>query len=213
MDIYEALNLVESFSKGAITNRISGLEFDLRSKKMLDVIDLLHKENIDKGVVEAAFQIKHASAQINVIIHAIGILISLPRILEENETIESVSLGAGNTGRKFDLITNMRVAEFKFIEWQGGSESIRQNNLFYDFFALAELNSTKKRYLYLLGIEKALKFLKGNRSLKSVLSKNQSIDDQFKTQYNNQYKVVSDYYSANQEKVEIVDLQKIIPIR
>jgi hypothetical protein len=36
------------------------------------------------------------------------------------------------TGRSFDLETSDRVAvaEFKFIRWQGGPESIRQNQLF-----------------------------------------------------------------------------------
>lgn len=43
----------------------------------------------------------------------------LPHILEPDERVESVSLGAGNTGRDFDLETNVRVAEFKFIHWRG----------------------------------------------------------------------------------------------
>jgi hypothetical protein len=43
------------------------------------------------------------------------------------------------TGRSFDLETSYRVAvaEFKFIRWQGGPESIRQNQLFKDFYLLA----------------------------------------------------------------------------
>ena len=43
------------------------------------------------------------------------------------------------TGRSFDLETSCRVAvaEFKFIRWQGDPESIRQNQLFKDFYLLA----------------------------------------------------------------------------
>jgi hypothetical protein len=43
------------------------------------------------------------------------------------------------TGRSFDLETSYRVAvaELKFIRWQGGPESIRQNQLFKDFYLLA----------------------------------------------------------------------------
>jgi hypothetical protein len=59
-------------------------------------------------------------------------------ILRPGEVIDCVSLGAGNTGRAFDLETNLRIAEFKFIHWQGGPESIRQNSLFKDFYEMAE---------------------------------------------------------------------------
>jgi len=209
--ILEALRLVESFSTIPITNRIADLEFDLQSKKRSDIVEQLLKESIDRNLVQASFQVKRAAAQINVIIHAVGILVSLPHILAEDETVESLSLGAGNTGREFDLITDQRVAEFKFIEWQGGSESIRQNSLFYDFFTLAEHESNRKRFLYLLGTDEALRFLKGNRSLKSVFSKNRKISDEFATRHNNQFKVVSDYFKAKRDRVEIVDLQKLIP--
>lgn len=68
--------------------------------------------------------------KVNVVIHALGILLCLPHILEADGTVQYVSLGAGNTGRQFDLETDRRVAEFKFIQWQGGPESIRQNSLF-----------------------------------------------------------------------------------
>ena len=65
--------------------------------------------------------------------------------------IEYVSLGAGNTGRAFDLETNQRIAEFKFIHWQGGPESIRQNSLFKDFYEMAEYDTRKQKFLYVLG--------------------------------------------------------------
>ncbi len=211
MDILDALRLVESFSTSSITNRISVLEFDLRTKKQSDIVERLLKENIDNQLVQAAFKVKRVAAQINVIIHAVGILVSLPHILAVDETIESLSLGAGNTGREFDLTTDKRVAEFKFIEWQGGSESIRQNSLFYDFFTLAEQESNRKRFLYLLGTDEALKFLRGNRSLKSILNKNRTISDQFVFRYSNEFNVVSDYYKAKRDCVEIVDLRKLIP--
>jgi hypothetical protein len=77
---------------------------------------------------------------VNVAIHALGILLALPEILEVlevGEVVEELSLGAGNTGRAFDLVTNVRVAEFKFIKWRGGAEAIRQNGLFVDVFHLA----------------------------------------------------------------------------
>jgi hypothetical protein len=155
--------------------------------------------------------VKRAAAQINVIIHAFGILVSLPHLLNEDEVVESLSLGAGNTGREFDLTTDQRVAEFKFIEWQGGPESIRQNSLFYDFYTLAEHDSNRRRLLYLLGTDEALKFLRGNRALNSVLSKNRKISDDFAARYGERFKVVSEYYKARRDRVELEDLQKLLP--
>jgi hypothetical protein len=211
MDIIEAIKVVQGFASISLTNRIAKLEFALSSQKLEGIVTHLNSEYIDGSLVKAAFEIKRVAAQINVIIHAVGILVSLPHILENGEIVESLSLGAGNTGRGFDLKTNLRVAEFKFIEWQGGPESIRQNSLFYDFFSLAEHDSHRKRCLYLLGTDEGLKFLQGNRSLESVLSKSKKIRDQFYTYYPNQFFVVSDYYKAKKSTVEILDLKKLIP--
>ena len=97
--------------------------------------------------------IKRLAGEIHVVIHALGILLCLPHILKTGEIVESVSLGAGNTGKAFDLETNRRIAEFKFIRWQGGAEMIRQNALFKDFYLMAEHSTHKEKYLYVLGTE------------------------------------------------------------
>ena len=54
-------------------------------------------------VLSAAGIIKRLSGQINVVIHALGILLCLPHILRLNEVIDYVSLGAGKhwTGFRF----------------------------------------------------------------------------------------------------------------
>ena len=48
-----------------------------------------------------------------VIVHAVGILVALPKILEPGELVQSLSLGAGNTGRAHDLETDRRIDEFR----------------------------------------------------------------------------------------------------
>jgi hypothetical protein len=115
-------------------------------------------------------------------------------ILEQGETVEYVSLGAGNTGREFDLETNLRVAEFKFIRWRGGAESIRQNSIFKDYVLLAENPTPKRKYLYLVGTEHALKFLHGGRALSSVLSRNDKLQKMFSERFGSQFSKVRDYY-------------------
>ena len=56
---------------------------------------------------------KRSAGQINVIVHAVGILVALPKILEPGELVQSLSLGAGNTGRAHDLETDRRIDEFR----------------------------------------------------------------------------------------------------
>lgn len=124
------------------------------------------------ALLQAALGVKRMAGQINVIVHAVGILVSLPYVLEPGERIESLSLGAGNTGRLHDLETHRQIAEFKFIEWRGGPESIRQNSLFVDLFNLVSANTSKRRVLYVIGKETPLRFLRNRRALSSVLSRN-----------------------------------------
>ena len=81
-----------------------------------------------------------------------------------------MSLGAGNSGRSWDLETDRQIAEFKFISWRGGPEAIRQNSLFKDFLYLAEHETDKSKHLYVLGTEVPIKFLSGRRAFTSVLS-------------------------------------------
>ena len=156
--------------------------------------------------MNSALSIKNVAGQINVIIHAAGILNSLPTILEKGEIIESASLGAGNTGKKFDLETNIRVAEFKFIDWKGGSESIRQNGIFKDFYELAEYKTNKKKILYVVDTTYPLKFFNGGRALTSVLSKQPRILNEIIVNYKDQLKIVRDYYALHKNNVDIIDI-------
>jgi hypothetical protein len=162
-------------------------------------------------VMAAAALMKRVAGQINVIVHALGILLCLPHILKADEVVEYVSLGAGNTGRAFDLETNQRVAEFKFIRWQGGPEAIRQNALFKDFYLLAEHPSVKSKYLYILGIEHPLKFFNSRRSIASVLSRHVDLKEQFRLKFGDQYRTVSDYFQPRKNLVAIEDVSLWLP--
>ena len=135
----------------------------------------------------------------------------MPHILDEDEHINYLSLGAGNTGRKFDLETNKRIAEFKFINWQGGAEAIRQNSLFKDFYKLAEYETDKQRYVYVLGTEIPLRFFHGKRAIKSVLSRNNKLLEEFSIKYGDQFKRVHEYFQYREELVIIGDISSVLP--
>jgi hypothetical protein len=211
ISILEAAKAIQQFEKDSLTDRISVIENKLAGADLSVVQSVYPSLGVTSDLLESAITFKRTASQINVLIHSIGILLSLPEILEQGEVVEYLSLGAGNTGRPFDLETNHRVAEFKFINWQGGAESIRQNSLFKDFYLLAEYETPKRKYLYVLGKKHPMKFLNGGRSLESVMSRNNKLWSEFQTKYASRFKKVSEYFEYRKSVVQLVDIAEIVP--
>ncbi|MDB4887864.1 MAG: hypothetical protein JWN79_3302, partial [Gemmatimonadetes bacterium] len=117
---------------------------------------------------------------------------------------------AGNTGRAFDLETDRRIAEFKFIDWQGGSETIRQNSLFKDFFLLEDEDTAKRRVMYVLDTTYPLKFLKAGRALESVMSKQPKLMQRFRDRFDQRFQTVGEYYAAQGARVELVGIGDLL---
>ena len=210
MRLEAAAKSIEAFQRGALTIRLAELERIFAGRVGSDTRDLCSREFVDESLIRSAALLKAVAGQINVIIHAAGILSALPHLLARTERIEYLSLGAGNTGKAFDLVTDRRIAEFKFIQWTGGSETIRQNSLFKDFFGLAEAREKRRKYLYVLGLEQPLKFFSGRRSLSSVMSKNASLAAEFRGRFGNRFTVVREYYQYRRRRVSIVDLLPVL---
>jgi hypothetical protein len=211
-DLAKAADAIAQLGTGTeLTARIGAIEVALIGKQRRAVELTIAKNGVDEGLLHGAITIKNLAGQINVIIHAVGILVSLPHLLASGEMIESLSLGAGNTGREHDLVTNRRIAEFKFIDWRGGPESIRQNGLFIDLFNLASAETDKHRYMYVLGREHPERFLSGGRALSSVLSRNESAAKRFRELHGDDFKTVADYTNYIKNRVEIVDLREVVP--
>ena len=205
-DPAEAIRLLSKFAGENLTRTLSRIEADVRGLTADQALAFVETAGAERDVLAAAGEMKRLAGQIDVTIHALGILLCLPHVLEPGERVEYVSLGAGNTGRQFDLETDRRIAEFKFINWRGGSESIRQNSIFKDFFMLADSNSPKRKILYLLGTAHALKFLHGGRSIKSVLSRGDKVQMLFFERFGDRYRKVKDYFYDHQHAVSIVDV-------
>lgn len=202
----ETIGPLRRFTGENLTATLAGLETAVRGGSLEDIPNLLVGAGADGAALTAAAELKRLAGQINVTIHALGILRCLPHILEPGERVEYVSLGAGNTGRPFDLETNVRVAEFKFIHWRGGAETIRQNGVFKDYFQLAEHPTAKQKYLYLFGTDHALKFLKGGRAMSSVLSRGEKLQQVFRDRFGNSFPTVGSYYAVHSEAVRVVDV-------
>jgi hypothetical protein len=144
-------------------------------------------------------------------VHALGMLLCLPELLAEHERIEAVSLGAGNTGKAFDLETNRRVAEFTFIDWKGGPEAIRKQKLFKDFYLLAESTTEKDRYLYFLGDKHAPKVFQSRSPCKGMLRKFAELQHRFVEAYGATM-TVRDYYDTKRRLVALRNLERDAPL-
>ncbi len=206
MSINAAIKTIEAFQGESLTRSLAAIEDEIVGADLVQALNLCARLNVDESFLGSALSIKKVAGQINVIIHAAGILHSLKNLLLDGEIVESVSLGAGNTGRKFDLETNLRVAEFKFIDWKGGAESIRQNGIFKDFYELAEFSTKKKKVLYVVGTLYPLKFLNGRRALTSVLSKQPVILERLTGKYGETVTVVNEYYEIHKDDVSVEDI-------
>lgn len=211
MELSRSALSLQAFMGNDLGERIAEIEGSLRNATIDSYHEKLSASGATPDTLEAASNIKRIAGQINVVIHAVGILLCLPQILKPGEVIEYVSLGAGNTGKAFDLETNQRIAEFKFIQWRGGPEAIRQNSILRDFYKLAEFETTKQRFLYVLGSSHPLSFLRGRRALTSVL-KDHALQQEFFSKFGTNYKVVSDYYNARAHLVSVEDVSQFIPM-
>ena len=205
MKIEQAIVAFQRFCGPDLTDTLAHVESAIRGANSESLASALGSFAASKDALSGARQIKQIVGQLNVVIHALGILLCLPKIFESGEIILNVSLGAGNVGRRFDLETNLRVAEFKFIQWKGGAESTRQNSLFKDFFLLAEDKSPKLKELYVMGTKHPLEFLDGRRALTSVLSKDVNLKRLFQSKFGDQYETVGDYFRPRREVVAIRD--------
>lgn len=210
--LVEAVALLEALTKASgLTSWIGEIEVQLQGADGREVRSAIERDGIGRETLDAALLIKRVSGQINVLVHAIGILNALPYILEPGEVVKTLSLGAGNTGRPYDLETDRRVAEFKFTAWRGGPESIRQNQLFKDLFYLVSRPTSKRRFRYVVGKARPLHFLEHGRALTSVLSKDAATEARFREIHGDRFRTVHEYYTTVRHLVEIVDLADLVP--
>jgi hypothetical protein len=171
-NILNSLNAILSFKEGGVVNKIAELENFYIGKRKSDIKDL-------NDLYQAALQIRKVSAQIDEIIHAAGIINCLPFILKKSETIVSLSLASGAKGDGIDLVTNERIAEFKFARWQeDGANGSRRRQVFADLVSLFITDTPLRKELYVFNAEKISKVLNSQRATwLNVLSKSGNLKE------------------------------------
>lgn len=123
----------------------------------------------------------------------------------------ATSLGAGTGGRRYDLETTHRIAEFKFTQWRG-HDAVRQRELFADFVNLAEADDTRRRQLFVTGAALPLRFLwSSKRSLTSVCERRPEILARIRATHGETLRTVADYTEAYRSIIEVTDLHSVLP--
>lgn len=207
MQTDKAIKLISDFRGSNLKAKLNELKVDLIGKKGNQI-------KTKANLFDAALIVKKASAQIDEIVHAIGIINCLPKILKANEVVESLSLAAGADGDGFDLVTNKRIAEFKFAKWQdgGAANGMRKRQVFADCVNLYLYDTTKAKELYVYDAERIWKYFNSDKaSWRKVLSKSGGLDIK-----------LSDHLKVNKvdgesietvfrvTKVSIIDIQTVI---
>jgi hypothetical protein len=212
--VSDALDAVAAFvlADGAgLTTRIRVIEAALAAVDGDPAARFSDSVEATDDLLRGALLVKRMAGQINVVIHAVAILRALPYVLEPDETVLSASLGAGNSGRDWDLETDRQVAEFKFITWKG-ADAVRQNSLFVDVFHLAEAVTERRKVMYVTGAATPRRFLeRSNRNLTSVLSHHCPVEADFRARHGDRYRTVREYWADVRDQVELVDLATVMP--
>lgn len=209
-DLSKASEALGLFRSGSLRKAVSRIEARLVGVSHSAAEREISALGVSTELMLAALLIKKHSNQISEIIHTVGILLVLPAILEPGEIVESLSLAAGNTGKGFDLETNRRIAEFTFIQWQGGSESIRQNKVFKDFYFLAEHPTPKRKELYVAGLDHPTRFFNSGRGIAQIAKNNRKLGEAA-IKLPPEIKTVRDYYVPRRHVVSIRDLGEYLP--
>ncbi len=208
MNATDALQIVSSFKGTDLKQELNKLRGSLLHKGKNDI-----KE--PKLLFEAALEVKRISAQIDEMVHASGIIKCLPYILEEDEILENLSLASGAVGDGFDLVTNKRIAEFKFSVWQiGKANGMRKRQVFGDLVQLYINDSSKKKEVYVVSYAMVLKFLNGKSKWENVLSKSGVLKNKlgdYLTEKKLSSITVNDIYSIS--GVEVKDIEQIISLK
>lgn len=199
----EALKHIAEFKGNNLKGKLNDLKSEILGKTKKDIRQIT-------DLYEAALEVKKISSQIDEIVHATGIIKCLPFILIEKEKIESLSLAAGAEGEGFDLVTNLRVAEFKFSRWQvKAANGMRKRQVFVDFVNLLLFETTKKKELYVFNAKKIIAFFQSKRATwKNVLSKSGGLDnklEEFLKTNNIKGENLIDIYEVQSIKISDID--------
>ena len=91
-DFSKVVKRIQEFQTDNLGTRIADLESLFQGANAENIDMLSNQISIDHELLSNAFEIKSIAGLINVIIHAVGILLSLPYLLRNDEIVLSLSI-------------------------------------------------------------------------------------------------------------------------
>ncbi|MFA7380148.1 MAG: hypothetical protein WC150_06785 [Bacteroidia bacterium] len=205
MKTNNALKNIQKFKGSSLKHKLNELKSSiLKDNSFPDVTDIYN----------SALEIKKMSAQIDEIVHATGIIQCLPKILKKGEKVIDLSLASSGG---IDLLTDKRVAEFKFSRWQKNSANgSRARGVFADLVGLYAFQNTKlKKEIYVIDKNQIVHFFEtSNSSWREKLSKHKRVLKNFENSLTekklSEINTVSDVYKLIQLNVKVYDIELLI---
>lgn len=213
------LQLAKFLEGGRLKGVVADLEHELASASGTEASQATERVGMggDPGVAlfMAAVQTRQQLGRINDLIHATGIALMLPAILESGEHLTNrPSLAAGNdASRPFDVETDRRIMEFKFGVWQPGSNAARKRGVFHDLLHLAAAPSERRPELYVVGPQ-AAKFLLTTKSKVSWALNRQAEKSQqlFEERFGSVDIPIPEFTKGPAAHVNIIDIKQLLPM-
>lgn len=172
---------------------------------------MVASHGLTPATLSASLLVREELGKLSDLIHATGIVLALPFLLEEGEVLRTPSLAAGNDpGRLYDVETNLRAAEFKLARWTNGGNGGREKDLFKDLVLLTRAPSSLRAEIYVRGPRPA-RFLSGQASARKQLKRSQAVLAVFDAQVGDPEITVAAYVSAYAAHVRVINLEQAVP--
>lgn len=214
MDLLTAVAELDVFLRATpLTEAISALERALEGADRDAAVQAAAASGVTAELLAAALTVRARLGRINDLVHAAGIALALPRLLDEGERITiRPSLAAGNdAGRPYDLRTDLRAAEFKFAQWKG-ADAMRKRQTFKDLVLLAASDAPRAELL-VIGSE-PVDFLRSCTSTASWgLDRTKGVRTLFESRFGSLDITIARFTATHAAHVTLTDVSTLLPPR
>ncbi|MBD0709094.1 PE-PGRS family protein [Streptomyces sp. CBMA291] len=204
--------LAQFLDQQPLTAAIAALEHRLHGADARHAAVAAADGGVGAELLVSALTVRESLGRLNDLIHAAGIMLTVPHVLDEGETIvKRPSLGAGNDpSRPYDLETDQRVAEFKLARWRG-ADAARKRQTFKDLAMLAADRSGRQADLYVVGPE-PIRFLRSSNSTAAwALDRSPGALRTFHSAFGSPDVPIHEFTATHARHVRITDLRGILP--
>lgn len=212
MDLMTAVGVLENFlGTSPLTDTIRVLEQGLEGADSAGATRATVRAGVTAELLAAAVIVRARLGRISDLIHAAGIVLALPHVLDEGERITvRPSLAAGNdSSRPYDLRTDRRAAEFKFSQWKG-SDAMRKRQTFKDLVHLAASDAPRAE-LFVVGPEPEAFLRTCTSSAGWGLDRAKSVRELFVQRFGPLETTIAAFSATHASHVKIIDIRTLLP--